>query len=114
MTMHSDHIVYNLKGNKSILPLVCKANSLNNHQLPILNASFYGHYLLSYYLKLCFISKSSGSLPGFSEFFYSLFSEFDKSTPVSGSSSIPRGVILFGSGVNVESGLSSALLLVIL
>ena len=34
----------------------------------------------------------------------------DKSTPVSGSSSIPNGVIFFGSGVNVESGLSSVLL----
>ena len=114
MTMLSDHIVYNLKVNKSILLLVCKANSVNNRQLPILNANIYGHYLRSYYLKLCFISKSSSLLPSFSEFFYSLFSEFDRSTPVSGSSSIPRGVIFFGSGVNVESGLSSALLLVIL
>ena len=42
------------------------------------------------------------------------FPVFDRSTPVSGSSSIPRGVMFFGSGVNVESGLSLVLLLVIL
>ena len=47
-------------------------------------------------------------------FVYLLISVFERSTPVSGSSSIPRGVIFFGSGVNVESGLSSVLLLVIL
>jgi len=29
----------------------------------------------------------------------------DKSTPVSGSSSIPKGVIVVGNGVKVDSGL---------
>ena len=32
---------------------------------------------------------------------------FDMSAPVVGSSSIPNGVIFLGSGVNVDSGLSS-------
>ena len=114
MPMQNDHIVYNLKGIKSILLLVCRANSLNNRQLSILNANIYGHYLRSHYLKLSFISKSSSLLPSFSEFFYSLFSEFDKSTPVSGSSSIPAGVIFLGRGVNVFSGFSFTFLTLIL
>ena len=40
------------------------------------------------------------------------FCVLDKSTPVSGSSSIPSGVISFGKGVKVDSGLSSYFLLV--
>ena len=45
--------------------------------------------------------------------FYFL-SLFEMSTPVVGSSSIPNGVIFLGNGVNVDSGLSSYGLLVIL
>ena len=41
-------------------------------------------------------------------------SGLDKSAPVVGSSSIPNGVIFLGSGVKVDSGLSSYALLVIL
>jgi hypothetical protein len=39
-------------------------------------------------------------------FFVHFLSELDKSTPVSGSSSMPSGVIFLGKGVKVDSGLS--------
>ena len=44
----------------------------------------------------------------------SYLSEFDKSTPVSGSSSMPSGVIFLGKGVKVDSGLSTVGLINIL
>ncbi len=39
-------------------------------------------------------------------YFVHFLSVLDKSTPVSGSSSMPSGVIFLGKGVNVDSGLS--------
>ena len=47
------------------------------------------------------------------DWFYDLFSWLDKSAPVSGSSSIPNGVISFGNGVKELSGFSSYSLRVI-
>ncbi len=47
-------------------------------------------------------------------FFVYFFSVFERSTPVSGSSSIPAGVMFLGRGVNVLYGFSATCLLAIL